>query len=128
MRFAQILAAVALLSAPTAAAGEGSMQKKIKLPARLMLSTEVLQEVFLQTGTKWACPPGALGRQVDATEFGSEATVEAVSARLAGTLPRHIRPANSRVIPTTGPGTGQFSSTRNFSWGLSQMRSTGSSR
>ncbi len=84
MRQLQILVAVVLLAAPSAAAaGEGSMQKKIKLPARLMLSTEVLEEIFLQTGTHWACPPGALNRQVDATEFGGEASVEAVSARLA---------------------------------------------
>ncbi|MHC4914261.1 MAG: HEAT repeat domain-containing protein [Planctomycetota bacterium] len=59
------------------------MDKKVTLPARLMLSTEVLQEIHLQTGIRYAYPTGALVRQIDATELKGEATVETISAKLA---------------------------------------------
>jgi HEAT repeat protein len=62
---------------------EDPMSKKVKLPRRLMLSTEVLEEIYLQTGTKYAFASGALVRQVDTTQFGGEATVKQAAEKLA---------------------------------------------
>jgi hypothetical protein len=76
-----IALAGALLGAARGA--EDIMEKKVQLPARLMTAVEVLEEVFLQTGTRWAHAPGALVRQLDASEFGGQASVKELAGKLA---------------------------------------------
>ncbi len=64
-------------------AEDAAMSTKIKLPNRLMLSGEILEEIHLQTGQSYAFACGAPVRQVDATQFGGEVALEDVAAKLA---------------------------------------------
>lgn len=82
MRLAVALVALGLARS-AGFGGEDGMAKRVQLPQRLMTATEVLNEVYLQTGTRYAYPTGALVRQVDTTAMGGQTTVEAVTKLLA---------------------------------------------
>ncbi|MDD4889073.1 MAG: HEAT repeat domain-containing protein [Phycisphaerae bacterium] len=78
------LAAVAFcLVGVSFAIAEEPMDAKVKLPARLITSTELLRMVHDQTALKYAYPTGALVRQIDGTPFNGEATVKDLVAKLA---------------------------------------------
>ena len=79
------------LGGTTALGAEEPMAKdirkaKVSLPQRLMLATEVLDEISMQTGMPYAYPTGALVRQIDATAFDGSAAVGDVAGKLAPAL------------------------------------------
>jgi len=76
------------------------MDAKIKLPQRLMTAAEVLREVRAQAGIEYACPAGALVRQIDATPLAGEAAVSDVARKLA---PRVAWQANVLLLEAELP-------------------------
>lgn len=67
----------------TAASVGADADAAIQLPRRLMLGTEVLNEIHLQTGASYAFLAGGLARQIDTTPFDGKATIAQLAARLA---------------------------------------------
>jgi HEAT repeat protein len=59
------------------------MKSQIKLPHRLMHCSEVLEEIYFQTGQRHAFPPETLNRQIDVSKFDGQATVKDLLPLLA---------------------------------------------
>ncbi len=58
----------------------------VRLPERLMFAEEILEEIYEQTGWRYAYATGALVRQIDAGMFGGQADAMTIASRLAQTV------------------------------------------